>query len=293
MEKLTRVRFTNLHKILYPKLRVKKYQIIEYYIKVAPLILEFLEGRIVTLNRFPEGVDSGGFYMKDAPRGTPPWVETFTRYSETAGREINHIICDNLDTLLWLSNLASLEMHITLSRARSYDKPDMILFDLDPETPAGFRETVEAAFILKERLDALGLKSFVKTSGSKGLHVLLPIIENYTFRQTREYVHEFGKHLARRKSTIVSEKAQSNEPGRVYIDYIQNSSGRTMVCPYSLRAVPEATVSTPVNWLELESLDPRDLNIFSVMKRKGNPWKGFWEGRQGLEINQNDHKIKR
>lgn len=292
MEKLTRARFTNLHKVLYPELGVKKYQIIEYYIKIAPLILDFLEGRIVTLNRFPEGVDSEGFYMKDAPRGTPSWVETFTRYSETAGREIHHIICNNLDTLLWLSNLASIEMHITLSRAPSYDKPDLILFDLDPEPPAGFRETVKVAFILKERLDALGLKSFVKTSGSKGLHVILPIIENYTFRQTREFVHEFGMHLARRTSRIVSEKVLSKEPGRVYIDYIQNSFGRTMVCPYSLRAVPEVTVSTPVNWRELERLDPKDLNIFSVMKRKENLWEDFWEGRQSLEMNHNDLKIK-
>lgn len=284
MKRLTKVRFTHLDKILYPELGVKKSKIIEYYIKVAPMMLGFLAERIVVLNRFPNGVGEEGFYEKDTPRGTPTWVETFTRYSKTAAREINYVICKDLDTLLWLANLAALEMHIVLSRVESYENPDQLLFDLDPEPPAGFDETVEVAFILKDSLDSLGLKSFIKTSGKKGLHILLPVVEDCNFSQTREFVHQFGKHLARESDMVVSELSQSRDPGKVYIDYLQNSAGRTMICPYSLRAVPKATVSAPIEWRELKGLKPEELNIFTVIERKSDPWERFWEDKQRLEV---------
>jgi len=284
MERLTKFRFTNLDKILYPKLNVKKLNVIEYYIKIAPKILSFLAKRIVVLNRFPDGVEEKGFYEKDSPGGTPPWVETFARFSETSGREINYIICNDLNTLLWLANLAALEMHIVLSQIESYEKPDQLLFDLDPEPPAGFNEAVEVAFTLKENLDSLGFKSYIKTSGKKGLHVLLPLVGDYNFSQTREFVHQFGKYLARDSDLVVSELSQSQDPGKVYVDYLQNSVGRTMICPYSLRATPQATVSTPIEWDELKGLNPEELNVFTVKERKKNPWAGFWENRQRLEV---------
>jgi bifunctional non-homologous end joining protein LigD len=283
MERLTKFRFTNLDKILYPKLEVKKLNIIEYYIKIAPKMLGFLAERIVVLNRFPDGVEEKGFYEKDSPRGTPSWVETFARFSETSGREINYIVCNDLNTLLWLANLAALEMHIALSQVESYENPDQLLFDLDPEPPAGFNEAVEVAFTLKENLDSLGFKSYIKTSGKKGLHVLLPLVGDYNFSQTREFVHQFGKYLARDSDLVVSELSQSKDPGKVYVDYLQNSAGRTMICPYSLRAMPKATVSTPVEWGELKGLNPEKLNVFTVKERKKNPWAGFWEDRQRLE----------
>jgi bifunctional non-homologous end joining protein LigD len=284
MERLTRVKFTNLDKVIYPRLRVTKAQVIEHCIKVAPWMLGFLRGRIVVTTRFPDGIEGEGFYEKDAPRGTPEWVETFKRYSETADREINYIICNDLDTLLWLANMAALEIHIALSKAETYEEPDIILFDLDPEPPAGFSEAAEVALSLKDKLDTLGFKAFVKTSGKKGLHVTMPIERGYSFHQTREFVHEFGKHLAREDAMIVSERSRSQEPGKVYVDYLQNSSGRTMICPYSLRAEEGATVSTPLHWGELKGLDPEKLNVFSVSKRKEDPWDSFWEERQRLEV---------
>jgi bifunctional non-homologous end joining protein LigD len=284
MERLTKFRFTNLDKILYPKFEVKKINVIEYYIKIAPKMLGFLAERIVVLNRFPDGVEEKGFYEKDSPWGTPSWVETFARFSETSGREINYIVCNNLDTLLWLANLATLEMHIALSQIESYEKPDQLLFDLDPEPPAGFDEAVEVAFTLKENLDSLGFKSYIKTSGKKGLHVLLPLFGDYNFSQTREFVHQFGKYLGRDSDLVVSELSQSKDPGKVFVDYLQNSAGRTMICPYSLRATPQATVSTPVEWDELKGLNPEELNVFTVKERKNNPWAEFWEDRQRLEV---------
>ena len=284
MERLTKFRFTNLDKILYPKFEVKKINVIEYYIKIAPKMLGFLAERIVVLNRFPDGVEEKGFYEKDSPWGPPSWVETFARFSETSGREINYIVCNNLDTLLWLANLAALEMHIALSQIESYEKPDQLLFDLDPEPPAGFDEAVEVAFTLKENLDSLGFKSYIKTSGKKGLHVLLPLFGDYNFSQTREFVHQFGKYVGRDSDLVVSELSQSKDPGKVFVDYLQNSAGRTMICPYSLRATPQATVSTPVEWDELKGLNPEELNVFTVKERKKNPWAGFWEDRQRLEV---------
>ena len=285
METLTKVQFTNLDKILYPELAIKKSQMIEYYIKVAPLMLNYLKDRTLVTTRFPNGIKQNGFYEKDAPKGTPSWVETYTKYSKTAKRNLNYIICNNLDTLLWLANLAALEIHIPLSKIDSYEKPDLVLFDIDPEPPASINDVIEVAKLLKETLDNLSLNSYPKTSGKKGLHIIVPIIPEYSFKQTREFVHQIGKHLAKEKEIVVSEFSQSQEPGTVYIDYSQNSAGRPMVCPYSLRAEKQATVSTPLAWEQIQKgLKPKEFNIFSVVDIKSNPWEGFYKHKQKLDV---------
>ena len=285
MEKLTKVKFSNLDKILYPELKLKKSQIIEYYIKVAPQMLKFLEDRPLVTTRYPDGVDQEGFYEKNAPNGTPSWVKTFRRYSETPKRNLDYIVCNNLDTLLWLANLAALEIHIPLSRTDSYENPDIILFDIDPEPPATIDNAIEVAHQLKETLDSMSLVSFVKTSGKKGLHVAVPIAPEHTYKQTREFVHEIGKQLKNQNKLVVSEFTRSQEPGTVYIDYGQNSAGKTMTCPYSLRATKHASVSTPLSWKELQKgLKPQEFNILSVPKRKGTPWKDFWKQKQKLDV---------
>ena len=281
MEKLTRVNFTNLDKILYPELAVTKKEVIEHYINVAPKMLPFLKKRLVVVTRYPEGITSEGFYGKDAPKGKPEWVRTHRVHSDSADRDLDYIVTDDIDTLLWLANLASLEIHIPPSRIDS--NPDIMLFDIDPEPPAGFLEAVSVAKTLNELLGSLGLESYVKTTGKKGLHVLIPLEPVYTYQQTREFVHQIGRYLSKELENVVSEKTQSQIPGTVYIDYLQNSRGRTMVCPYSLRAEPDATVSTPVSWEELDGLKPADLNIFSV-SRRNDPWIDFWENRQRLEV---------
>ena len=166
-EKLTKVEFTNLDKILYPKLKITKAQVIEYYIKIAPRMLDVLAERPIMLTRFPNGIDKEGFYEKDAPMETPPWVKIFRRYSETTQRDINYVICNDIDTLLWLANLAALEIHMILSRVESFENPDLILLDIGPEPPITLDDVVDVALRLKERLDSLGLRSYVKTSGKK------------------------------------------------------------------------------------------------------------------------------
>jgi len=281
--RLTRVAFTHLEKVLYPALRIKKAKVVEYYIRVAPRMLPYLRERAIVLNRFPDGVGQPGFYEKDAPVATPPWVKTHRRYSETADRNIDYIVVDNLDTLIWLANLAAIEINMPLSRVNSYESPDMAFFDIDPEPPASFSDGVDAALLLKELLLSISLRSYVKTSGKKGLHVVVPINAGYSFAQTREFVHRVGRELEKRSEKIVAEFPRSQEPGTVFIDYLQNTAGKTMIAPYSLRATDNATVSTPLTWGELEKAGgPEDFNISTVMERREDPWKGIFEDAQRL-----------
>jgi len=284
-KKLTKVEFTNLDKILYPELRVTKAQVIEYYIRMAPRMLNMLSNRPVVLTRFPEGIEKEGFYEKDAPMGTPSWVETYRRYAETSQREINYIVCNDLDTLIWLANLAAIEIHVTLSKTDAFENPDLVLFDIDPEPPADYPEAAQVALLLKEKLDSFGLRSYAKTSGKKGLHIIVPIIDGYSFAQTREFVHQIAKHLTTQSEIVVSEFTESKTPGTVFIDYRQNSQGRTMICPYSLRAAPQATASTPLDWGDVKKqLKPTEFTISTVVKIKENPWKGLLDNRQKLEV---------
>ena len=283
-EKLSKVELTNLSKTLFPKLKITKAQVIEYYIKIAPKMLGHLAKRPLVLTRFPDGIDNEGFYEKDAPRGTPSWVKTVKIYSETVKRDVNYVLCNDLDTLIWLANLAAIEIHTPLSKADSRETPDFAFFDVDPEPPATFQDATTVALLLKEKIDALGLVSYVKTSGKKGLHLLIPIVPEYAFRETRRFVHKIGQQLAKEHDLVVSELSETKKPGKVLVDYLQNSHGRTMVSPYSLRATPEATVSTPLEWSEVEKgIKPTELNIFSVVKREKDPWKKIFETKQKLK----------
>ncbi len=284
MEKLTRVKLTNLDKILFPKLGVSKGQFVEYIIKMAPKMLPFLKDRPVVLTRYPEGVQREGFYAKDAPEGTPDWVKTVTLFSHSAKRNVHYIVCNDLDTLIWLANLAAIEIHMPLSSLPDREKPDFAFFDVDPEPPCTFDDAAEVAFLLNEYLEKVGFKAFLKTSGKKGLHVLVPVKREYTFRETRNFVHAVGIQLMKQSSIVVSEFADTKKPGKVFVDYTQNSHGRTMACPYSLRANEEATASTPLSWEDLKkNIKPADLNIHTVPGIKEKPWENIFQNRQNLE----------
>jgi bifunctional non-homologous end joining protein LigD len=284
VEKLTKVEFTNLEKVLFPKLGIAKAQVIEHYIKAAPKMLGFLANRPLVFTRFPDGVNQNGFYEKNAPQGTPSWVKTVKFYSETAERDVNYVLCNDLDTLIWLANIAAIEIHTPFSKADSREKPDIVFFDIDPEPPATFKDAKEVALLVKEKLDGLGLESYVKTSGKKGLHIIVPIVSEYTFKETRAFVHKIGQQLAKEHELVVSEFNET-KPGKVFVDYLQNSHGRTMASPYSLRAVPEATVSTPLEWSEVrKGIKPTEFNIFSVVKREKDPWKRIFDNKQRLTV---------
>jgi bifunctional non-homologous end joining protein LigD len=287
MEKLTKAKFTNLNKILYPELGITKFDIIKYYISVAPRILPFLKSRALVRTRYPDGIDQESFYEKDAPKGKPDWVETFTKYSKTSEKYTDYIVCNDLDTLIYLANLAAIELHIPLSVVPETDIPDMILFDLDPEPPAGLEETVTAAFLIKKKLDELDYVSYVKTSGKKGLHLLVPIEPKYDFEDTKGYVREIGAEISEESEFIVYERSKTKDPGTVLIDYPQNSERAIIIAPYSLRAVKEITYSAPIEWSELSSIRLFDYNIFSIEYRNKQPWKDFFKKRKSLHLKGN------
>lgn len=283
---LTKVNFTNLEKVLFPKLNITKAKMVEYYTRIAPRILPILHDRPLSLKRYPDGVDSEGFFEKNAAQGTPSWVKTFKVHSETADRDVNHIVCNDLDTLLWLANLAAIEIHMPLSTVGHYDIPDLVLFDVDPEPPLGIEKAVEVAFMIRERLEEAGLKGYPKTSGKKGIHIVVPIIPGPSFKDIRQFVRGVGRRLVRDAGFIRSELAQSREPGTVFVDYLQNSRGRTMVAPYSLRGVPDATVSMPLGWEDLKKgISPSDFTLLSVPKAvRSDPWANLLRDKQKLEL---------
>jgi bifunctional non-homologous end joining protein LigD len=287
LEQLTKVNLKNLDKVFYPELNVTKGQIIEYYIRIAPKMLPIIKDRPLVLTRYPDGINGEkfGFFEKDAPLGTPEWIKTKIIYSSTSQRDIHYVICNDLETLIWLANLATLEIHMPFSTISDLDKPDLLFFDVDPEPPATLSDAAEVALLIKDKLGDLGLTPFIKTSGKKGLHVVTPIVPEHTFEETRAFVHKIGIDLAKESEIVVSEFKDTKKPGKVFVDYLQNSPMRTMVVPYSLRPTPQATVSTPLDWTEVKKgIKPSDFNIFSVVKRKEDPWKNIFEKRYKLEI---------
>ena len=287
LKELTKVNLTNLDKIYYPKNKVTKAQVIEYYIKMAPKMLPIIRDRPLVLTRYPDGIegDKFGFFEKNAPEGTPEWVKIKMIYSQASRREVNYVVCNDLDTLIWLANLAALEIHMPFSKINTLDTPDLLFFDIDPEQPATLSDAAEVALLLKGKLLDLGLTPFVKTSGKKGLHVIIPIVPEHTFEKARAFVHKIGIDLAKESDIVVSEFKDTKKPGKVFADYLQNSPMRTMVVPYSLRPTPEATVSTPLEWSEVKKgINPTDYTIPSVVRRTSNPWKNIFDKQCKLEI---------
>lgn len=290
IEKLTKVELKNLDKVFYPDVNVTKGQVVEYYIKTAPKFLPVIKDRPLVLTRYPDGIKDAkmgktSFFEKNAPEGTPEWVKTYKIYSPTSRRDVHYIICNDLDTLIWLANMAALEIHMPFSTTNDIDKPDLLFFDVDPEPPATLSDAAEVSLLLRDMLRDLGLTPFIKTSGKKGLHVVIPIVPEYSFDEVRAFVHKLGIELAKKSDIVVSEFKDTKKPGKVFADYLQNSPMRTMVIPYSLRPTSQATVSVPLDWREVrKGINPSDYTIFNVANRKSNPWKGIFEKRCKLEI---------
>jgi bifunctional non-homologous end joining protein LigD len=284
LEGLTKVKLTNLDKMMYPQAGITKAQVIEYYVRLAPQILPLIADRPLVLTRYPDGIEgSVGFFAKNAPEGKPDWVKTVPIYSDTRKRVVDYIICNDLDTLIWLANLAALEIHMPFSKTDNLEQPDFLFFDVDPEPPATLGDAAEVALLLKDKLCSLGLEPYVKTSGKKGLHVIIPIVPEYSFEQTRAYVHKIGIELAKENPLVVSELKDTKKPGKVFADYLQNSQGRTMVIPYSLRPTVQATVSTPLEWSDVNrELKSEDYTIQTVPNRNSNPWRDIFTKKSKL-----------
>jgi len=259
---------SNLDKIFYPATGFTKGHVIDYYTRIAPVLLPHLRGRHLTLKRYPDGVDGQFFYEKQCPGHRPEWVRTVTLRSRSEGRDIDYCLAEDLATIVWLANLADLELHTPLARAAAPGAPTMLAFDLDPGPPATVVECAEVACRLRDAFDHFGLVAYPKTSGSKGMQVYVPLNTPATYQLTRAFAQGVAQVLERRHpELVVSEMRKDRRPGKVLIDWSQNAEHKTTVSVYSLRARERPTASTPVTWDEVEgvlrSRDPDELAFTS------------------------------
>ena len=263
-----RLSLSNLDKVFYPATGFTKGQVIEYYTRIAPVLLPHLRGRHLTLKRYPDGVEGQFFYEKQCPGHRPDWVRTAGVWSRHNGREIEYCLADDLATVVWLANLADLEMHTPLAYAPDPKRPTVLAFDLDPGPPATIVECAEVACRLRDAFDHFGLVAFPKTSGSKGMQLYVPLNTPVGYDRTKTFAMGVAQVLERRHpDLIVSEMRRDKRPGKVFIDWSQNDEHKTTVCVYSLRARERPTVSMPVEWDEVEAVlrsrDPDDLEFTS------------------------------
>ena len=263
-----KLKLSNLDKVLYPKAGFSKGQVIDYYTRIAPAVLPHLRNRMLTLKRYPNGVDAPYFYEKQSPSHRPEWVKTKTVFSESNSRNIDYTLCNDLPTLVWLANLADLELHTNLSLADDIDRPTMLVFDLDPGPPATIVQCCQVGLWIRELFEQLKLDSYAKTSGSKGLQLYVPINTPVTYDDTKPFAHAIAELLEKRHPELVlSSMSKVAREGKVFVDWSQNDRIKTTVTVYSLRARDQPTVATPVTWEEVQECgqggDPDRLRFLS------------------------------
>lgn len=281
MERIVRIegqemKISNPEKYLFPDLPLSKWDYILNLLRLAPYLLPYCRDRAMTLIRYPDGVYGDSFYQKHAPPYTPKWVETVGQGEE----EI--ILLNNLLTLVWLGNLACLEFHLPFHRYLKPDYPTELVFDLDPSLPE-FAPVIEVALQTREVLQQLGLDGLVKTSGATGLQIYVPIEPKYTYEQTRKISSFIARYLVEQNPSWITIERQVKKRGKkVYFDYLQHGKGKTLIAPYSPRAVKEATISTPLSWEELPTVEsPKQFHqqmIFERLEQIGDLFRPLLEG---------------
>jgi bifunctional non-homologous end joining protein LigD len=281
------VRLTNLQKVLWPEAGYTKAALIKYLLAVYPYMGPHLCQRPLVVTRWPDGICGKSFYQKNAPDHTPDWVETFTWESGEPERTIDYILCNNLETLVWLGNLACLEYHPWLSSIQQVNNPDFLIFDLDPSRPGSSTAVGEIALTLREILWKLGLEGYPKTSGATGMHIYVPLEAVYpyeTVRKTAAFIASLVVAALPRIAT--TNRSVRQREGKVYIDYLQNARGQTICAPYSPRPLPGAPVSVPLTWEEVVNFTPRPYNIETAILRVngvGDLFAPVLENRQSLK----------
>jgi bifunctional non-homologous end joining protein LigD len=259
---------TNLNKVLYPATGFTKGQVIDYYARIAPVLLPHLLGHPLTLKRYPEGVDKEYFFEKNATKHRPDWVKTVPIWSEGNQRNVNYILANDLPTLVWIANLASIELHPSLSLAKDIICPRSMVFDLDPGPPANIVQCCQIGMWLREIFEHFGLQSFPKTSGSKGLQIYVPLNSPTSYDVTKPFARALARLLENEhRDLVVSDMKKELRVGKVFVDWSQNDEHKTTVSVYSLRAREHPTVSTPVKWEEVDQAFKKkdaDLLVFDA-----------------------------
>ncbi|MEO8763891.1 MAG: DNA ligase D [Ginsengibacter sp.] len=262
------ITFNNLNKIYYPKKKVTKRDVVNYYYLVAPFMLPYMKDRPQTLIRYPNGIDGESFYQKDVTGKVPDWVQQFPYSSERGGNR-NFLVCTNEASLLLIASLGGLEMHPWSSRVQKPDNPDWCIIDLDPSDKTTFEQVIIAAQITKEVLDAIGVPAYCKTSGATGIHIYIPLGAKYTYEQSKEFGRVLVKIVNSKIPDFTSiERIIENRKGKLYLDFLQNRPQATLAAPYSLRPKPDANVSMPLHWEEVtRGLKMKDFTIFNAIER--------------------------
>jgi bifunctional non-homologous end joining protein LigD len=282
------VRLSSADRVLFPGDGITKGDLFEYYGAVAPVLVPHLRDRPFTMKRWREGIAGGSFFQKQAPKGIPAWLptRTFTTHPREGGsREVDFPLVNSREALLWMVQMHCIDMNAWYSRVDKPDRPDYVLFDLDP--PDGeFRLAVRAARLVHEALDGLGLRSYVKTSGADGIHVLVPVTRRYGFRRTHAFAEAVSTRLAEENPGVITTEWLKKKRAGVLIDYHQNGAGKTIASAYSVRPKPGAPVSTPLEWDELTpKLDPRRFTMAAVLRRveeRGDLFEPVLRGGQSL-----------
>ncbi len=263
---------SNLEKVLYPEAGFTKGEMLDYYIRIAPALLPHLKNRPLTMKRYPDGVDGFFFFEKNCPAHRPSWMKTTMVHSEKT--DTNFCLANDLPSLVWIANLAGIELHTSLAVAKNVDRPAFLAFDLDPGPPANIIQCCRVGLWTREILSGMGLESYPKTSGSKGLQLYVPLNKPVTYDETKTFARTMAETLERQHpELVVSKMSKALRNGKVFVDWSQNDRHKTTICVYSLRARPQPTVSTPVTWAEVEAAlkkgDPQKL-VFTaadVLKR--------------------------
>jgi bifunctional non-homologous end joining protein LigD len=265
-----KLRLSNLDKVLYPEAGTTKAEVIDYYARMAPVMVRHLEDRGVTLRRFPDGVDGGSFYEKRCPTHRPEWMSTVVGPGDRRGG-IDYCCLDSTPALVWAANMAALEIHAPMARGEDIESPTMCVFDLDPGAPAALQECAEVALDIRHLLDRFELTGLVKTSGSKGLQLYVPLNTPHTHEQCSSFAQAVAGILQKAHPDAVTATMRKDvRPGKVFVDWSQNSRHKTTVAVYSLRARPRPTVSTPVTWDEVTAAadgEPLSFEAHEVLAR--------------------------
>jgi bifunctional non-homologous end joining protein LigD len=270
--------FTHLSKIFWPKEKYTKRDLLNYYYQVAPYILPYLKERPQSLNRHPNGITGPGFYQKNVSGKVPDWIETFPYHSAQDKEDKEFLVCTDEASLLYMVSLGCIELNPWSSRVQSPDSPDWCIIDLDPDKKTPFEKVIEAAQVTKKILDAVGITSYCKTSGSTGLHIYFPLSSQYTYEESKEFarviVHRVNDEIP---DYTTIERTVSQRKGRMYLDFLQNRPQATIAAPYSVRPKPGATVSAPLHWEEvkkgLTTLDFTIKNMPARLKETGDLFK--------------------